>query len=234
MADGAPVSAGATGSPAATVVLLRDGTDGLETLLLVRNDLADFAAGAAVFPGGRVDPGDWEGVAEGDELEAARRAAARETQEEAGLIVDPVAFVPLSHWQPPSTAPKRFLTWFFVAAAPDAVVAVDGGEIVEHVWMAPEAALAAKVAGTLSLLPPTWVTLAWLARHASVDEALAAAARRPPPRYQSTIVPREGGMVLLYEGDVALTVDPPDIDLPGPRHRLDAYGDDWVWQDTVT
>jgi len=222
------------GAPAATVVLLRDGAGGMETLLLVRSAAADFGGGMAVFPGGRVDAGDWEGVAAGDELEAARRAAARETHEEAGLVVDPTAFVPLSHWQPPSTAPKRFLTWFFVAAAPDAVVAVDGGEIVEHVWVAPRAALAAKVEGSLGIMPPTWVTLEWLSRHATVADTLAAAGRRPPPRYQSTIAPVEGGMVLLYEGDAALASDPPDPDRPGARHRLVAVGDDWRWEDTVT
>jgi 8-oxo-dGTP pyrophosphatase MutT (NUDIX family) len=222
------------GAPAATVVLLRDGADGLETLLLVRNTLTDFAGGMAVFPGGRVDDDDGAGVAPGDELGVARRAAARETREEAGLDVDPDAFVPLAHWQPPPTAPRRFLTWFFVAAAPDAEVAVDGGEIVDHLWTTPAAALAARAAGTLGLLPPTWVTLDWLARHRDVGEALAAAARRPPPRYQSTVVPVEGGMVLLYDGDAGLGVDPPDPDRPGPRHRLVAVGDDWRWEDTVT
>ena len=40
--------------------------------------------------------------------------------------------------------------------------------------------------------------------------------------------------LLLYEVDVALSVDPPDIALPGPRHRLEAVGDDWQWEDTVT
>jgi 8-oxo-dGTP pyrophosphatase MutT (NUDIX family) len=222
------------GAPAATVVLLRDGPAGLETLLLVRNEAADFAGGMAVFPGGRVDPGDWIGVAAGDELEAARRAAARETEEEAGLVVDPVAFVPLAHWTPPATAPRRFFTWFFVAAAPDAAVAVDGAEIVEHIWIAPGAALAAKIDGTLGIMPPTWVTLHWLARQETVERALAAAALRPTPHYQSTIVPVVGGMVLLYAGDAGLTTDPPDPDRPGPRHRLVAVGDHWRWEDTIT
>lgn len=226
--------AGPETAPAATVVLLRDGASGLETLLLVRNEEADFAGGMAVFPGGRVDDGDWEGVSHGDELEAARRAAARETMEEAGLVVDPDAFVPLAHWQPPSTAPRQFLTWFFVASAPDTAVAVDGAEIVDHVWMSPGEALAAKVGGSLGLMPPTWVTLDWLGRHGSVADALAAAARRPPPRYQSTIVAVEGGMVLLYAGDAALAFDPPDPEAPGHRHRLVAVGEEWRWEDTVT
>jgi 8-oxo-dGTP pyrophosphatase MutT (NUDIX family) len=41
--------------PAATIVLLRDGTDGLEVLLMRRNRNAGFVPGAYVFPGGRVD-----------------------------------------------------------------------------------------------------------------------------------------------------------------------------------
>lgn len=44
--------------PAATVVLLRDGKDGPEVLLLQRSRNAGFVPGAYVFPGGRVDSGD--------------------------------------------------------------------------------------------------------------------------------------------------------------------------------
>lgn len=41
--------------PAATIVLLRDGREGLEVLLMRRNRNAGFVPGAYVFPGGRVD-----------------------------------------------------------------------------------------------------------------------------------------------------------------------------------
>lgn len=44
--------------PAATVVLLRRGADGLEALLLRRHGRSGFAAGAWVFPGGVVDAAD--------------------------------------------------------------------------------------------------------------------------------------------------------------------------------
>ena len=44
--------------PAATVVLLRDGADGLEVLLLKRHRSAGFVPGAYVFPGGRTDAAD--------------------------------------------------------------------------------------------------------------------------------------------------------------------------------
>jgi recombination protein RecT len=44
--------------PAATAVLVRDGNDGPEILLLKRHRSSGFVPGAYVFPGGRVDPGD--------------------------------------------------------------------------------------------------------------------------------------------------------------------------------
>ncbi len=44
--------------PAATVLLLRNGAAGLEVLMVTRNVASDFASGALVFPGGRVDADD--------------------------------------------------------------------------------------------------------------------------------------------------------------------------------
>ena len=49
--------------PAATVVVLRDGADGPETLMLRKNSKIAFG-GMWVFPGGKVDAEDWN---EGDE-----------------------------------------------------------------------------------------------------------------------------------------------------------------------
>jgi len=46
--------------PAATVVMLRDGTRGLEVFLLKRHGLSDVLGGAYVFPGGKVDRFDAE------------------------------------------------------------------------------------------------------------------------------------------------------------------------------
>lgn len=44
--------------PAATIVLLRDGRDGLEALLVRRSRRSGFVPGSYVFPGGRVDRAD--------------------------------------------------------------------------------------------------------------------------------------------------------------------------------
>lgn len=43
---------------ASTLVLLRDGADGLEVLMVERGRHTRFSAGAWVFPGGKVDPAD--------------------------------------------------------------------------------------------------------------------------------------------------------------------------------
>ncbi|MCL2428189.1 MAG: NUDIX hydrolase [Alphaproteobacteria bacterium] len=83
--------------PAATVMLLRNGATGLEVFMVVRHDAIDFASGALVFPGGRVDPGDHEiaarpelcpAVAGLDATRLALRVAAiRETFEESGILL---------------------------------------------------------------------------------------------------------------------------------------------------
>jgi len=44
--------------PSATVLLLRDGAEGLEVFMVLRHEGAASFAGALVFPGGEVDPGD--------------------------------------------------------------------------------------------------------------------------------------------------------------------------------
>ena len=54
------MSSPATPRPASTVVLLRDGDQGLETLMLRRNKALLFAGGYWVFPGGALEPQDWE------------------------------------------------------------------------------------------------------------------------------------------------------------------------------
>lgn len=80
---------------AATVLLLRDGEDGMEVFMVVRHHEIDFAAGALVFPGGRVDPGDHDIAADpalypnadGHDGTALRVAAIRETFEECGVLL---------------------------------------------------------------------------------------------------------------------------------------------------
>jgi len=86
----------AVARPAATIVLARDGVEGLEVFMVVRHHAIDFASGALVFPGGRVE--DSDGVLARDktmtpaldgvtpEAMAFRIAAIRETFEECGVL----------------------------------------------------------------------------------------------------------------------------------------------------
>jgi len=75
--------------PAATLVLFRDTEEGPPELLMVERSAAmAFAAGALVFPGGRVDPGDHRLVDATHPADAAARIAAiRETIEEVGIAI---------------------------------------------------------------------------------------------------------------------------------------------------
>jgi len=203
--------------PAATVVLLREARGAPEVLLLRRSAKLAFHGGAWVFPGGRVETG------EGDDDAGARRAAAREAREEAGLELDPAAFVQLSHWTTPEGQPRRFATWFYVAEIGRAEVRVDGGEIHDHRWVTAEAALAAQRAREIELPPPTFVTLAVLAAHRSPRAALDAAAARPPTVYLPRIVSGAIGAASLYPGDAGWEAR--DADVPGARHRL-LFGDE--------
>src|SRR3569623_2851288 len=73
--------------PAATLGLIRDRPDALPDLLMgERAKAMVFAGGALVFPGGRIDPGDYARAAQlglDPEDGPARIAAIRETIEEA-------------------------------------------------------------------------------------------------------------------------------------------------------
>jgi 8-oxo-dGTP pyrophosphatase MutT (NUDIX family) len=76
--------------PAATLILMREAPGGgaPEILMLERSETMAFAAGALVFPGGRIDPADHEAAARlAPQLAdgAARIAAVRETIEETGV-----------------------------------------------------------------------------------------------------------------------------------------------------
>jgi 8-oxo-dGTP pyrophosphatase MutT (NUDIX family) len=213
---------------AATVILLRDAAAGLETLMLRRSSRLAFAGGMWVFPGGRVDAADRAGLAPDDELGAARRAAAREAAEEAGMEVDPAALVAFSHWTPPPITPKRFLTWFFLAPAPATEVVIDDGEIREHAWLAPAEVMRRRDAGKIELAPPTWVTLHELARAASVSEALTAARGRAPERFVTRIAVEAGGPIALWHGDAGYAEADPARS--GPRHRLRMGDDRWIYE----
>jgi len=87
--------------PASTILLLRDGAETLEVFMVERHHKIDFAEGALVFPGGKIEESDGDPAlaahcraAEGVDAEALSRdefavhvGAIRETFEECGVLL---------------------------------------------------------------------------------------------------------------------------------------------------
>ena len=119
-----------------------------------------------------------------------------------GLVLRTDLLTPWARWITPEASPRRFDTWFFVAALPPgqaATAAPEGhaypGESESGAWLRPASALEAARAGQMTLLPPTAVTLGELAGHADVPAILA---HRPviTPRLPRVVV--EDGRVRLH------------------------------------
>jgi glyoxylase-like metal-dependent hydrolase (beta-lactamase superfamily II)/8-oxo-dGTP pyrophosphatase MutT (NUDIX family) len=79
--------------------------------------------------------------------------------------------VPLSRWVTPPILPRRFDARFFAAELPEgARVTFEGGEVVDHAWRTPRAALRAMGDGEISMWLPTSATLQQLEFAGSVAE----------------------------------------------------------------
>lgn len=205
---------------AGTAVVLRDGAEGLETLMLRRPAKGSFA-NAWVFPGGRVDDADRVG-ADG-EPDATARAAIRETAEEAGIRIHALQL--LSRWVPPPETPVRYRTWFFLAREHGDAVRPNPGEIEEAVWMSPREAFVRQVAGGFTLVPPTWVTLHSLLDFDTVDEAFAQLSE--PALYETRLLQFDQGVRAVWAGDE----EHPDAPgAAGARHRLSMGDLPWVYE----
>ena len=178
---------------AASLILLRDGFEGPEVLLVQRNPEQRFMGGAWVFPGGSLGEGDAD---EGD-------AARRELLEEAGLRLPPDAeLARWSRWITPAQVKVRFDTHFFVARAPEgAQPEVDGTECVDFRWLRPREALDAGAREELLLVFPTIKHLEQLAEHASVEGALESARRRKVMPVEPRVVLEGGVAQVLMPGE---------------------------------
>ena len=179
---------------AASVIVMRDSETGPEVLLVQRNPAARFMGGAWVFPGGAVH---------GEDEEAAQTAV-RETEEEAGIVLDDAtALVPWSRWITPAQVKIRFDTWFFVARAPDdAEAEVDGEECVDARWLCPQEALDAYQREELLLVFPTIRHLQELAMYESVDHVLDTGRERRIEPIEPRVVLDQGGVArVLLPGE---------------------------------
>jgi 8-oxo-dGTP pyrophosphatase MutT (NUDIX family) len=251
--------------PASTILLLRDGESGgeIEVFMMVRHYEIDFNSGALVFPGGSVDKGDNEIIANpalysgGEGLDAAelsfRIAAIRETFEESGILLarprgskalvdakrageieaahradlceGKISFlkvltdngvllaldelVPYAHWITPEGMPKRFDTWFFLAAAPpEQAGAHDGKESTDSIWVSPREALEGGESGRFKLPFPTTRNLIRLGKQPGVKAALDDVRGKPVVTVMPVMTKLNGGRQLRipleagYDGDV--------------------------------
>jgi 8-oxo-dGTP pyrophosphatase MutT (NUDIX family) len=233
---------------AATVVLMRAGDRGPELYLLRRQTSMAFAGGMCVFPGGGVDPRDfdtsvaWSGPAPEiwashvqTSAEMARAlvcAAVRETFEESGVLLagpsaaevvadttgddweadrraleaKELAFTSFlrrrelvlrsdllggwAAWCTPEFEPRRFRTWFFVAALPPGQRTRDvSSESASVTWMPALGACDAADAQEIGMMPPTYVTCLEVGQYADPDAVLAAAPRRDLTMFTPAVEP---------------------------------------------
>ncbi len=220
--------------PAATVVLLRDGAQGPEVLMLKKNSKITFG-GMWVFPGGKIDAEDHGDPTHDKALEfAARKAAAREANEEAGIVLVPDDLVWFAHWVPPPGPHKRFATWFFAALATEDEqnITIDDGEIKAHQWISPSAALKRHSAGEIDLVPPTWITLYHLSLREPSANVLNHFKTLEPKIYSTRVAKTEDGKrVAMWSGDAGY--EDWDADISGARHRLVMAKDGFVFDNTV-
>ncbi len=204
--------------PAATIMLTRDYEGKLEVLLLKRNKALAFAAGAWVFPGGKIDPADQ--LPNEDEAQAAKRAAVREAREEADLHVEIDDLVFYRHWTTPANEPRRYATWFFLGTVNNSFdkVQVDKSEIIDYRWLSPQHALDQYQNGQLLLLPPTLISLQLIRHCNSVAEARRQLIGVAPLFVVPVVHFKDGQVIIMYEGDAGYRIG--DAGMPGARHRL--------------
>jgi 8-oxo-dGTP pyrophosphatase MutT (NUDIX family) len=117
--------------------------------------------------------------------------------------------VPYAHWITPEGMPKRFDTWFFLAAAPpEQVGAHDGKESTDSIWVSPREALAGGESGRFKLPFPTTRNLIRLGKQDSVKAALSDSKDKKVVTVMPVMTKLNGGRQLRippeagYDGEV--------------------------------
>jgi hypothetical protein len=117
--------------------------------------------------------------------------------------------VPYAHWITPQGMPKRFDTWFFLAAPPpEQVGAHDGKESTDSIWVSPREALEGGESGRFKLPFPTTRNLIRLGKQAGVKAALDGSRGKPVVTVMPVMTKLNGGRQLRipleagYDGDV--------------------------------
>jgi 8-oxo-dGTP pyrophosphatase MutT (NUDIX family) len=150
------------------------------------------------------------------EIEAAHRTALCEGKTtflnvlaDHGMLLALDLLVPYAHWITPEGMPKRFDTWFFLAAAPpEQAGAHDGKESTDSIWVSPREALAGGESGRFKLPFPTTRNLIRLGKQPGVKAALEDCRGKPIVTVMPIMTKLNGGRQLRipleagYDGEV--------------------------------
>lgn len=235
---------------AASVILLREGQEGVEIYLLRRHRKASFMASSYVFPGGIADEGESN----------SRVTALRELFEESGVLlsktsttaaqreawrnklnIDKADFSEtlgdvtldlesmhyFSLWITPSVEKRRYAAEFFVAIMPPGQVASpDNKETVDEVWVRPADAIARSE--ELHLPPPQLRTMIELVTPAEKGIAGIVEEAKKRSAHPHAILPRacatKEGMTLLMPWDPAYQSEGEGAALAMPTDHPLAWG----------
>jgi 8-oxo-dGTP pyrophosphatase MutT (NUDIX family) len=150
------------------------------------------------------------------EIEAANRAMLCESKTtfqkilaDNGMLLALDLLVPYAHWITPEGMPKRFDTWFFLAAAPpEQAGRHDGKESTDSIWLSPREALAGGESGRFKLPFPTTRNLIRLGKQPNVTAALDDSRGKPIVTVMPVMTRLNGGRQLRipleagYDGEL--------------------------------
>ncbi|MFI1488680.1 NUDIX hydrolase [Streptomyces sp. NPDC020747] len=143
----------------------------------------------------------------GEEWEADRAALVdrdfsfAEFLERRGLVLRSDLLGAWTRWITPEFEPRRYDTWFFVAALPEGQRTRNvSTEADRTVWIRPADATVGYDKGDLMMMPPTIATLRQLGAYATAAEALAAAPGRDMTPVLAQARLEDGELVLSWPG----------------------------------
>lgn len=173
---------------------------------------------AQVFPGGLIEPQDYQHQAK-DPLKV---CALRETFEETGLALagypSPSSsslsdIRPLARWVTPRAQPRRFDTVFGLLAAPEidpAQVKLQQKEVAGMDWVAPDQILQANANRQVPLLPPQFYILHEISKYRQWQDLVEAT----PPGSFDRLAPIEPLLQRQKDGQQTIALLPGDREYP--------------------
>ncbi|MFJ7205285.1 NUDIX hydrolase [Streptomyces sp. NPDC098789] len=192
--------------PALATWAARMGTDAETAQAIVCGAVRETFEEAGVLLAGE-SPDTVVGDTTGDDWEADRRAlVARELSfaeflDRRGLLLRSDLLGAWARWITPEFEPRRYDTWFFVAALPAGQRTRNAStEADRTVWIRPSEAAAGYDGGELLMMPPTISTLRSLEPYGSAAEALAAAAGQDLAPVLARATLEDGELVLSWPG----------------------------------